>query len=292
MTPAAATSRVRSREVAPLVLAGLLVLTAIAYPLTGGGGARDAVSWTIVVLGALLSVVHAGLGRGTRTAVGLLVLVVATSVVFESVGLATGFPYGSYRYSEVLGPTLLGVPFLVPLAWLMMAWPSWRLADRLTAPVRAPRRRPARIAVAAAVFAAWDVVLDPQMVQAGYWTWTHPRPGLPGIDTVPLTNLAGWLLAGAVLMTLLDHLVERTARPGPQRIGDAAPLLAIAWMTLGGSLAHAGWLGLPGSAAWAAGLAVPVLLVLVLQQRRAVQQRRAPQQRRSTQQRRATTDRR
>jgi putative membrane protein len=132
------------------------------------------------------------------------------------------------------------------------------------------RRRPvARIAVAAAVFAGWDVVLDPQMVQAGYWTWADPEPGLPGIDTVPLTNLAGWLLAGAVLMTLLDLLVRRVADPGAPRIGGAAPLLALGWMTLGGALAHAGWLGLPGSAAWGVALAVPVLGALVVQRRRA-----------------------
>src|SRR3712207_9127132 len=89
-------------------------------------------------------------------------------LVFESVGLATGFPYGEYTYSDDLGPTLLGVPFLVPLAWLMMAWPSWLLARRLTRDVRAGRRHPARVAVAAAVFAGGDVVLDPQTGQAGH----------------------------------------------------------------------------------------------------------------------------
>lgn len=240
----------------PLLLALALVGTAIAYPLTSGA-ARDAVSWAIVVLGSALSVVHAGLSRGTRTAVGVLVLVTATAVAFEAVGLATAFPYGEYTYSDALGPTLLGVPFLVPLAWLMMAWPSWLLADRLT------RRRPARIAVATGVFAAWDVVLDPQMVQAGYWTWAHPEPGLPGIDTVPLTNAAGWLLAGAVLMTLLDWLGAETT----PRITAVAPMLALGWMTLGGALAHAGWLGLPGSAAWGVALAVPVLVALGLQRR-------------------------
>jgi putative membrane protein len=150
----------------------------------------------------------------------------------------------------------------------MMAWPSWLLGELLTRPVRSGRRRASRIAVAAGIFAAWDVVLDPQMVQAGYWTWAHPHPGLPGISTVPLTNLGGWLLAGAVLMTLLDLLVERTAVPGSPRIGAAAPFAALAWMTLGGALAHAGWLNLPGSAAWGAALAVPVLAALVLQRRR------------------------
>jgi uncharacterized membrane protein len=256
-----------ARRMLPLVLAGALVLTAIAYPLSSGP-ARDTVSWTIVLLGALLSVVHAGLSRGARTGAALLVLVTLTAIAFEAVGLATGVPYGSYSYDEALGPTLLGVPFLVPLAWLMMAWPSRLLADRLTRGVRPGRRAAARVGAAAVVFAGWDVVLDPQMVQAGYWTWAHPRPGLPGIPTVPLTNLAGWLLAGLVLMALLEVLVARAALPGGPRIGNAAPLLALAWMTLGGALAHAGWLGLPGSAAWGVALAVPVLLVLLVQRRR------------------------
>lgn len=254
-----------ARRAAPLALAVALVGTAIAYPLTDGA-TRDAVSWTIVLLGAALSVVHASLSRGLRTGVGVLLLVGGVAVALESIGLATGFPYGTYSYSDTLGPTLLGVPFLVPLAWLMMAWPSWLLAGRLAGTARPQRRRPARIAWAAALFAAWDVVLDPQMVDAGYWTWAHPEPGLPGIDTVPLTNLAGWLLAGAVLMTLLDLLVERTAHP--PAVGDAAPLLALAWMTLGGALAHAGWLGLPGSAAWGAGLGAVVLAVLAVQRSR------------------------
>jgi putative membrane protein len=249
------------------VPAVLLVLTAIAYPLTEGGAVRDAVSWTIVLLGSTVSVVHAVVSRGARTGAGVLLVTAATAVVFESVGLATGVPYGEYTYSDDLGPTLLGVPFLVPLAWLMMAWPSWLLARRLTRDVRPARRRPVRVAVAAAVFAGWDVVLDPQMVQAGYWTWAHPQPSLPGIDTVPLTNLAGWLLAGLVLMALLDLLVARTALE-PPRTGDGAPLLVLGWMTLGGAVAHAGWLGLPGSAVWGVLLAVPVLVALAVQARR------------------------
>jgi uncharacterized membrane protein len=257
-----ASRRPDARSLLPLALAVLLVLTAIAYPLTSGT-ARDAVTWTLVLLGAAVSVAHAWLSRGARVGAGLLALVAVTAVAFEALGLAAGFPYGRYEYSDALGATLLGVPFLVPLAWLMMAWPSWVLADRLTT------RRAARIGVAAAVFAGWDVVLDPQLVQAGYWTWSHPSPGLPGIPTVPLTNLAGWLLAGAVLMTLVDLLVSRASIPESPAIGDSAPLLALSWMTLGGALAQAGWLRLPGSAAWGVALAAPVLVALGVQRRTA-----------------------
>ena len=86
---------------------------------------------------------------------------------------------------------------------------------------------------------------------------------------MPLTNLAGWLLAGVVVMTLIQFVVVRASVPGAPRIGDAAPLVAIGWMTLGGALAHAGWLGLPGSAAWGAVLAALVLVALVVQRRAA-----------------------
>jgi uncharacterized membrane protein len=239
----------------PLVLTAALLATAISYPLSGGS-ARTAISWVIVLLGSSAAISHAWVSRGARTGLGVLVLVAVAAVGFEALGLSTGFPYGTYDYADVLGPTLLDVPFLVPLAWLMMAWPSWVLARRL-----APGSRPLRVLVAAYVFAAWDVVLDPQLVQAGFWRWAHPTPGLPGIDTVPLTNLAGWLLAGLVTMTLLDLLVARTATP--PRIGDTAPLLTLAWMVLGGALAHAVWLDLPGSAVWGVVLALPVVVALV-----------------------------
>ncbi|MGY1746238.1 carotenoid biosynthesis protein [Blastococcus sp. SYSU D00695] len=258
--------RTGPRAAVSWALTGALVLTAIAYPLTHGD-ARRAVSWAVVLLGAGLSVTHSSLSRGARTGLGVFALVAGAAVGIEALGLATGFPYGEYTYSDDLGPTLLGVPFLVPLAWLMMAWPSWLLARRLTRDVRTAWRRPARVVTAAAVFAGWDVVLDPQMVQAGYWTWAHPSPGLPGIDTVPLTNLGGWLLAGLVLMPLLDALVARTATA--PRTGDGPAFAALAWMTLGGALAHVGWLGLPGSAAWGAILSLPVLAALGVQAARA-----------------------
>ncbi len=78
------------------------------------------------------------------------------------------------------GPRVSGVPLVIPLAWTWMAWPAWLVAP-------APRRRQvARVAVAAVGLAAWDLFLDPQMVAAGYWSWStvdrfpasHELPGL------------------------------------------------------------------------------------------------------------------
>jgi putative membrane protein len=150
-------------------------------------------------------------------------------------------------------PMLLGVPCLVPLAW-----PGWILDARLV-------RRPAARVVAGRRLRRVGRRPRPTHGPGGYWTWAHPRPGPPGIDTVPLTNLGGWLLAGLVLKTLLEAVVTRIATV--PRTGDAAPLLALGWMTVGGALAYAGWLGLPGSAAWGAILAVPMVVVRAVQRR-------------------------
>ena len=50
----------------------------------------------------------------------------------ESIGVATGYPFGQYHYTGTLGPAVLGVPVLVPLAWVMMAYPCL-LAGRTVA---------------------------------------------------------------------------------------------------------------------------------------------------------------
>jgi uncharacterized membrane protein len=60
------------------------------------------------------------------------VLVCAVSLLFESVGVATGLVYDPYHYTNKLGPLFLGlVPYLIPMAWFMMSYPSFVIADRL-----------------------------------------------------------------------------------------------------------------------------------------------------------------
>ena len=69
--------------------------------------------------------------------------------------------------------------------------------DGLARAGRRPDAGPPAVPVAlvgGVALAAWDLFLDPQMVDAGHWTWAHPDPGLPLVPGVPLTNYAGWLV--------------------------------------------------------------------------------------------------
>jgi putative membrane protein len=224
----------------PWALLGVLVLTQIGYPLTDGA-ARAGLTVATVLLGYLLSVGHALLSRGARTAAVLVLVATGGGWAVEALGVATGFPFGSYDYSGQLGPKLLGVPLIIPLAWTWMAWPAWLAAGRLV------RGRPARVAVAAVGLAAWDLFLDPQMVAEGYWIWADTGPGLPGVPGVPVGNYLGWLGFAVLLMAGLAALAPSC----PQ--ADDAPMLALyLWTYASSVLAHAVFLDLPASAAWGA----------------------------------------
>jgi uncharacterized membrane protein len=241
------------------VLLGALVLAQIAYPLTEGG-VRAGLTVVTVVLGYLLSVSHALLSRGPRAAAALVGTATLGGFAVEAVGVATGFPFGTYDYGGRLGPKLLGVPLIIPLAWTWMAWPAWLAALRLTS------SRLGRVALAACGLAAWDLFLDPQMVAEGYWTWRDPTPALPGVPGVPIGNYLGWLGFALLLMAALSAAGGRAvAVPAP----DDRPLLALWFWTYASSvLASAVFLGLPASAAWGGVLMGAVVLPLAVRLRR------------------------
>jgi uncharacterized membrane protein len=219
-------------------LVAAAVLVQINYPLTPPG-LRTAVTITSVVVFAAASIVDAARRHGARGAAVLVAVAGGGGLVAEAVGVSTGFPFGGYTYLGTLGPELLGVPVVVPLAWVMMAWPALVVGRALAS------RPVAVVAVGAAALAAWDLFLDPQMVAAGHWAWADPEPALPLVPGVPLTNYAGWVLVAVVLVAALHRLVG----PEPVGAGPSGPAAALYLWTYGSSVfAHLAFFGLPGSA--------------------------------------------
>ncbi|TAM89475.1 MAG: carotenoid biosynthesis protein [Jatrophihabitans sp.] len=241
----------------PALLAAATIATQICYPLASGT-ARDVLIVVVVCLFAAASLTTAWVGRGVRAGAAL-VGAGLVGLAAEIVGVNTGFPFGSYAYTGHLGPRLLGAPVLIGLAWLMFAWPAAVVAARLAGPV------PLRVAATAWALASWDLFLDPQLVAAGGWRWEHPRPHLPGVPTVPLSNLGGWLLVSLVVAALLQPVVRA---PAP---GDAVAITLFVWTWLSSVLALAAFLALPAAAAWGgaamAAVAVPLLARLRIRSR-------------------------
>lgn len=216
-------------------LVGAAVLVQIVYPLTPPS-LRTPVTVLSVVVFAAASLVDVTRVHGRRGCGVLLVVAGGGGLVAEAVGLRTGLPFGEYAYTGTLGPEVLGVPAVVPLAWVMMAWPALVVGRTLA-------RRPVPVALTAGfALAAWDVFLDPQMVAAGHWTWADPTPGLPLVPGIPLTNYAGWVLVAVTMMAALHRFVGPPAEPSR----PAAALYL--WAYASSVLAHVAFFGLPGSA--------------------------------------------
>jgi putative membrane protein len=231
----------------------------IAFPLTGGG--TPTLTILAVVLFALASVGHALLTRGVGAAAGLVVVAGGGGLLAEAVGLATGLPFGEYRYGDTLGPAVLGVPLIVPAAWTMMAYPSLVVGRRLASAAGRTASRVAVTVLGAWALATWDVFLDPQMVEAGHWWWLDPRPSLPGVPGIPVSNFAGWLVVAVLLTAALDRVVPRAPDAD-----DRLPLLLWLWTFLSSTMAAAVFFGRP-SVALVGGLlmglvGIPLLLVL------------------------------
>jgi putative membrane protein len=196
-------------------------------------GERAAVTTTVVVLFTSASVAHSWEQFGGRWTLQFAAIATAFGLGIELLGSKTGWPFGDYFYTDVLQPQILSVPVIVPLAWLMMAYPCLVLARAVT--VRWV------VLMAAVGLTTWDFFLDPQMVGEGYWVWQTVSPDLPGIPGIPLQNYAGWLVGTLLLMAVLNRLPRAD-------VDLRVPLVLYGWMWIGGIIANAVFLDRPGVA--------------------------------------------
>jgi putative membrane protein len=227
--PAASATRLATHV--PVGLAGLVVLLQVAYPLTDGA-ARDRLTVLTVAVFAAATLSHAAVHRGLRWAGAYLAVTAVVGLLAEAVGTATGVPFGAYDYAGSLGAKLLGVPVVIPLAWAMFAYPCLLVGQRLSG------SRLGATVVGGWALASWDLFLDPQMVEAGHWTWTDVTASLPGSADVPVSNYLGWVLVGVVIVGLLQLLPRTDA-------DDRVPAALFLWTYASSVLAFAVFFGRP-----------------------------------------------
>ena len=140
----------------------------------------------------------------------LLGLAFSISLLFESAGVLSGLVYGSYSYTNSLGPMFAGlVPYIIPVAWFVIMYPSLIIALRVVPECCNRIYWVVLVAgVGALVMTAMDLALDPIMVSFGYWVW-EPDGTYFG---VPLLNyLSWWVTTFIVFCAFL--LLGRIKRP-------------------------------------------------------------------------------
>ena len=136
----------------------------------------------------VFALIHGAMFYGVR---GILIFFAISFIVgnvFENLGVATGFPYGRYYYTEAMGPKLFHVPILVGLAYPWMGYLSWTLGRVILGNLRSPLVGTRVITlplVAAFIMIAWDLANDPVWANLDrLWVWQDPG----AYFGVPVTN--------------------------------------------------------------------------------------------------------
>jgi len=181
---------------------------------------------SLIVILLLFSLWHASVALGVRLTLAFFAITTVTSWIFEEIGVATGLVYGSYHYTATLGPWLGSVPVLIPLAWFMLVYPSYVVANLIVDgwPVGTPggRGHLVRLAlVGALVMTAWDLVVDPILSgpTVGAWVWERGGP----YYGVPVQNYLGWIVTTFTAYVLYRSVERRwTLQPvGPLSLGPS-----------------------------------------------------------------------
>ncbi len=198
-----------------IALHAWVTVVADGLPDTFGG------SWTLplaIIIPLAFALLHGSMRYGIGGMAAFLVLCLGVSNLLENIGVMTGFPFGRYHYTDVLGPKLFLVPLLIGPAYFGTGYLSWVMASLL---LGTDRRRDAAAVVLTPVVATfimvgWDVCLDPQSSTiAKIWIWEQGG----SYFGVPVSNYLGWCLTVFIFLMLFS--LYRAWRPDPAGVASS-----------------------------------------------------------------------
>lgn len=161
---------------------------------------------------------------GASKSLLVISLLSVLSLLVEALAVATGYPYGGFRYSDALGYRVLGlVPWSIAFAYLPLLLGSAALASRLFGSDWL------RFGVGGSlVLLGVDLVVDPAAVAGGLWIWEDA-----GVYYgVPLGNFIGWLLTGFLYSTIFHLIVRaevRATRAVPLEVSSSLLMILSFW---------------------------------------------------------------
>src|SRR5215210_1320332 len=148
--------------------ARLLWLLAAAYAAALVGNIALGLSIPIAVvlsISVAFVLVHGAVRYGWRGIAIFIVICLVVSNTLENTSILSGFPFGHYHYSDVLGPKLFLVPILIGPAYFATGYLAWVVGNVLVGEVRRGSSTFTTIAIpfiGAFVMVMWDVTLDPR----------------------------------------------------------------------------------------------------------------------------------
>jgi uncharacterized membrane protein len=210
-----------SKNTTPVyVLWALLVLYAGGrlLELRSGGVPTLTIVALQVLAAGLFALVHGALTYRPRGILAFVGLSVVVGAFFESLSLRTGFPFGHYYFTGVMGPQLFHLPILLVLAYIGMGYASWVLGFAILGNMGRPvcgRQVFTLPLICSFIMVAWDLALDPVWANVAVaWVWKDGGP----FFGVPVSNFLGWFLTVYVIYQLFALYLRNRVMP-PQAPG-------------------------------------------------------------------------
>lgn len=160
----------------------------------------------------LFAVIHGAHRYGARGILVFIGLCLVIGNLLENLSILTGFPFGHYHFTGVMGPKLFQVPILLGLAYIGIGYLSWTVGLLIVGGPLAGLRVLTTPLIAAVVMVAWDLSMDPIWSNFVHgWVW-HGGGSYFG---VPLSNFLGWYLTVYLIyqsfsLYVSKHLDETT----------------------------------------------------------------------------------
>lgn len=167
-----------------------------------------------VIPPALFAVIHGARIYHSRGILVFSTLCLGVGTLFESVSLRTGFPFGHYSFTDLMGPKLFDLPILLALAYVGMGYLSWVLGLAILGCQNETLsgKNIVLLPLAASFgMTAWDLSMDPVWADIDHaWVW---RDG-GSYYGVPISNFFGWFLTVYIFYQLFAlYLRNRVTIP-------------------------------------------------------------------------------
>lgn len=201
-------------------LAALFAVFAFLKATPVAASMKAAIPAVSILVPTAFAMLHGSRRLGGRTLAVFFVITFVVSWCYESLSIATGFPFGNYHYTANLGPKLGQVPLLIMPAYFAVCYLSWNLAHVLLDKFDQQADTLLRFAVpvvASFIMVMWDMSMDPARATVSKaWIW-HDGGGYFG---VPFSNFVGWFLCVYTIFQLLAIYLLRTGANGASQAGD------------------------------------------------------------------------
>ncbi|MDJ0575854.1 MAG: carotenoid biosynthesis protein [Xenococcaceae cyanobacterium MO_234.B1] len=164
-----------------------------------------------------VSLTHAIYTLGWRHTLAFLLITFFVCWGYEQIGVETSLVYGSYYYTDYLGPKLGHVPLLIPIAWFMMIYPSYIMANLIGQDCAIGTEQKISwvlwlSVLSAFIMTAWDLIIDPVLTSNPFEAWVWTQDGI--YFHIPAQNFIGWLLT-TFTVYLIYRILEIRWIPEP-----------------------------------------------------------------------------